>query len=110
MMFCCIVFLKIRHPTTSTRTDTLFPYTPRFRSRRPQHMQYQGDYTQRQFVRVYTSYQLQCDRQGVVDFAELLLRAFELTRDNAERSEEHTSELKPLMRSSYAVFCLTITH
>src|SRR3546814_2327933 len=23
-----------------------------------------------------------------------------------ERSEEHTSELKPLMRSSYAVFCL----
>src|SRR3546814_7286869 len=24
------------------------------------------------------------------------------------RSEEHTSELQPLMRSSYAVFCLTI--
>src|SRR3546814_1706213 len=25
----------------------------------------------------------------------------------AERSEEHTSELQSLMRSSYAVFCLT---
>src|SRR3546814_2111354 len=25
---------------------------------------------------------------------------------NAERSEEHTSELQSLMRSSYAVFCL----
>src|SRR3546814_1741990 len=26
--------------------------------------------------------------------------------DEAERSEEHTSELQSLMRSSYAVFCL----
>src|SRR3546814_8615190 len=89
-------------------------------ARRPQHMQDQGDYTQRQFVRVYTAYQLQCDRQGVVDFAELLLRAFELTRDNAElqrhyrarfrhilvRSEEPTSELQSLMRNPYAVFYL----
>src|SRR3546814_1539566 len=29
-----------------------------------------------------------------------------LARDLAERSEEHTSELQSLMRSSYAVFCL----
>src|SRR3546814_4180878 len=28
----------------------------------------------------------------------------------ALRSEEHTSELKSLMRSSYAVFCLKNTH
>src|SRR3546814_9739721 len=28
------------------------------------------------------------------------------TRDSAERSEEHTSELQSLMRISYAVFCL----
>src|SRR3546814_1767036 len=122
-----------RRPPRPKRTDTLFPYTTLFRStvagwinaqkeeaRRPQHMQDQGDYTQRQFVRVSTAYQLQCDRQGVVDFAELLLRAFELTRDNAElqrhyrarfrhilvRSEEHTSELQSLMRHPYAVFCL----
>src|SRR3546814_7314224 len=27
-------------------------------------------------------------------------------RDGADRSEEHTSELQSLMRSSYAVFCL----
>src|SRR3546814_3958069 len=27
-------------------------------------------------------------------------------RDTAERSEEHTSELQSLMRTSYAVFCL----
>src|SRR3546814_994692 len=37
-------------------------------------------------------------------------RAFDLfgdlDRDRFERSEEHTSELQSLMRSSYAVFCL----
>src|SRR3546814_8118165 len=29
-----------------------------------------------------------------------------LQNDDLERSEEHTSELQSLMRSSYAVFCL----
>src|SRR3546814_18655053 len=29
----CIVFLMIRRPPRSTRTDTLFPYTTLFRSR-----------------------------------------------------------------------------
>src|SRR3546814_2618662 len=29
-----------------------------------------------------------------------------LTGDQADRSEEHTSELQSLMRNSYAVFCL----
>src|SRR3546814_14062191 len=29
---CCIVFLMIRRPPRSTRTDTLFPYTTLFRS------------------------------------------------------------------------------
>src|SRR3546814_5243035 len=30
----------------------------------------------------------------------------EIIRTEAERSEEHTSELQSLMRSSYAIFCL----
>ncbi|MFT4045150.1 MAG: DNA helicase II [Solimonas sp.] len=53
-------------------------------AKRPQHLEDRGDHTERQFVRLYSAYQAQCDRQGVVDFAELLLRAYELTRDNAE--------------------------
>lgn len=53
-------------------------------ARRPQHMADTGDYTQRQYVRVYTAYEEACARAGVVDFAELLLRAFEITRDNPE--------------------------
>jgi DNA helicase II / ATP-dependent DNA helicase PcrA len=53
-------------------------------ARRPQHFGDEGDFTQRQFVRIYTAYEETCRRQGVVDFAELLLRAYELTRDHAE--------------------------
>src|SRR3546814_5024775 len=33
-------------------------------------------------------------------------RAWSDNNDHAHRSEEHTSELQSLMRSSYAVFCL----
>src|SRR3546814_997755 len=31
-LLCCFVFLMIRRPPRSTRTDTLFPYTTLFRS------------------------------------------------------------------------------
>src|SRR3546814_18796477 len=34
-MFVLFFFLMIRRPPRSTRTDTLFPYTTLFRSRRP---------------------------------------------------------------------------
>jgi DNA helicase-2/ATP-dependent DNA helicase PcrA len=43
-----------------------------------------GDPTRRQFIRVYEAYQEQCDRAGMLDFAELLLRAYELWRDRPE--------------------------
>src|SRR3546814_12901537 len=32
LMWSCVFFLTIRRPPRSTRTDTLFPYTPLFRS------------------------------------------------------------------------------
>jgi DNA helicase-2/ATP-dependent DNA helicase PcrA len=62
---------------------TAFINAQKEEGRRPQHLQDQGDYSQRQLVRAYTAYQSQCDAAGLVDFAELLLRAFELCRDNA---------------------------
>src|SRR3546814_7897322 len=43
---------------------------------------------------------------GAWGLREIVLRSFErLEVANAERSEEHTSELQSLMRISYAVFC-----
>ena len=52
--------------------------------RRPKDIKDGNDPTRSQFVRLYAEYEAACARAGVVDFAELLLRAFELWRDNAE--------------------------
>jgi DNA helicase-2/ATP-dependent DNA helicase PcrA len=49
--------------------------------RRAKHIGDTGDPFQRQMVQIYTAYEQACERSGVVDFAELLLRAHELIRD-----------------------------
>ncbi len=48
---------------------------------RPQHIDLHGDPFREQMVRIYRNYQQTCDRAGLVDFAELLLRTHELFRD-----------------------------
>jgi DNA helicase-2/ATP-dependent DNA helicase PcrA len=45
---------------------------------RPQHIDHRGDPYQRQQIAIYQAYQELCQRSGLVDFAELLLRAHEL--------------------------------
>src|SRR3546814_9212171 len=81
----------IRRPPRSTRTDTLFPYTTLFRSKRLAIQTFQifahGPSAQRWAGPI--------DRIGAGHAALFI-----------GRSEEHTSELQSLMRRSYAVFCL----
>src|SRR3546814_1946788 len=107
----------IRRPPTPTRTDTLFPYTTLFRSIsqpyivavmteqvRPEAGDrvleigtgsgYQAAVLARLVAQVYSI-------EIVPELADRARAAL------AERSEEHTSELQSLMRTSYAVFCLT---
>jgi DNA helicase II / ATP-dependent DNA helicase PcrA len=48
---------------------------------RPKHLKDDGDPTRRQMIRLYEAYEEACRRNGVVDFAELLLRSHELWRD-----------------------------
>jgi len=50
--------------------------------RRPRHLGHRDDPQELQMIRVYAAYEEVCQRSGLVDFAELLLRAFELVRDN----------------------------
>jgi DNA helicase-2/ATP-dependent DNA helicase PcrA len=50
--------------------------------RRPQHLQPGADPWADVMRSAYVLYQERCDRAGLVDFAELLLRAHELLRDN----------------------------
>jgi DNA helicase-2/ATP-dependent DNA helicase PcrA len=51
---------------------------------RARHLPESGDLYQRQMLAVYKAYEELCDRSGLVDFAELLLRAHELLRDNPD--------------------------
>src|SRR3546814_9875381 len=103
-----------RHPTRSTRTDTLFPYTTLFRSRSRRaigmrkvhaaaHDRGAGaDHRRRDPHRRPGGEPRPAKgaghRDGVPE-----LRALPA---HEGRSEEHTSELQSLMSISYAVFCL----
>src|SRR3546814_5350735 len=113
--FSVFCFFMIRRPPRSTRTDTLCPYTTLFRSERPR----SGDQgidpaervPRRRSAHVAQSQHPTHDHdpprrdrsagrpQGSHSRALARLGA-------GNRSEEHTSELQSLMRTSYAVFCL----
>src|SRR3546814_9844039 len=98
----------IRRPPRSTRTDTLFPYTTRFRSLARNRNRHREADTETvvdglvQYPRL-----LGIGRQLPAQFAprEGAVGALRIEQRGI-RSEEHTSELQSLMRISYAVFCL----
>src|SRR3546814_8680193 len=122
-----IVFLlMIRRPPRSTRTDTLFPYTTLLRSWRgvgetvdPRAMPLTG-LANAAIDRIaggpasfaaglarYGENDLLCYRaESPPDLVARQAASWDPLLDWARRSEEHTSELQSLMRSSYAVFCL----
>ena len=52
--------------------------------RRPDSLRDEGDATRRQMIHLYRLYQETCERSGLVDFAELLLRAQELWANHPE--------------------------
>src|SRR3546814_2795149 len=121
----------IRRPPRSTRTDTLFPYTTLFRShhRIEELNGYDGraragrllhglgfpPETHERAVQEFSG-----GWRGRLNLARALMCPSDLLLLDEptnhldldavlwleERSEEHTSELQSLMRSSYAVFCL----
>src|SRR3546814_7312929 len=109
---CVCFFLMLRRPPRSTRTDTLFPYTTLFRSgaRDPLQALIGDDVVRRRGVFLGRR-DLRLERIGMRgQRRHLRCRAGEeqagADLHGASRSEEHTSELRSLMRISYAVFCL----
>lgn len=50
---------------------------------RPQQVNQYQDPVEKTWLQIYTIYQDMCDRSGLVDFAEILLKSYELLRDNA---------------------------
>src|SRR3546814_4972596 len=93
-----VFFFSLRRPPRSTRTDTLFPYTPLFRSpARDRHAGSAGG--QAPAPAAPCGRARRTARSGTA-------ASGHRKSDRSQRSEEHTSELQSLMRISYAVFCL----
>src|SRR5690606_22651788 len=51
----------------------------------------------RKLIEIYQLYQEQCEREGVVDFAELLLRAYELLQRNAPIREHYQRRFQHIL-------------
>ncbi|TRW48275.1 DNA helicase II [Aliidiomarina halalkaliphila] len=63
---------------------------------RPQHIE-TWDPAEKTFLQIYQAYQEACDRSGLVDFAELLLRAHELLRDNKHVREHYQKRFRHIL-------------
>ena len=64
---------------------------------RARHLKDEGDPNKRQFIQLYAAYQDQCDRNGIVDFAELLLRAYELWRDRPDVLDHYRTRFRHVL-------------
>src|SRR3546814_1850263 len=105
----------LRRPPRSTRTDTLFPSTPLFRSApggqgHAAHLTESGDRgAAAHVVAVHEHDRPRRVGLGPVEHRPVHGHPHRMqvgVRGVEARSEEHTSELQSLMRISYAVFCL----
>lgn len=64
---------------------------------RPQHIADNGDPVRRQLVRIYSAYEASCERAGVIDFAEMLLRSLELLRDNSDLLQHYQQRFRHVL-------------
>ena len=63
---------------------------------RPRDVEVRDEQT-RKLVEIYQAYEDQCQREGVVDFAELMLRTYELLRDNDPLREHYQRRFRHVL-------------
>jgi DNA helicase-2/ATP-dependent DNA helicase PcrA len=64
--------------------------------RRPRDVEVRDEHSRR-LVEIYQAYDEQCQREGVVDFAELMLRTYELLRDNDPLREHYQRRFRHVL-------------
>lgn len=64
---------------------------------RPQHIDAYRDPVTQTYLQLYSAYQDACDRAGLVDFAEILLRTHELLRDKKHIREHYQARFKHIL-------------
>ncbi len=64
---------------------------------RPKHLKDDGDPTRRQMIKLYEAYEDACRRNGVVDFAELLLRSCEILRESPGLADHYRARFRHVL-------------
>ena len=64
---------------------------------RAKHFKDDGDPTRRQLIQIYHAYEEACRRGGVVDFAELLLRAYEIWQEHPALLEHYRTRFRHVL-------------
>ena len=65
--------------------------------RRSKNLSDRNDPTRQQLIRLYKLYEERCETAGVVDFAELMLRSFELLRDTPDLGEYYRERFRHIL-------------
>jgi DNA helicase-2/ATP-dependent DNA helicase PcrA len=65
--------------------------------RRSKNLADRDDPTRRQLIQLYRTYEDRCETAGVVDFAELLLRSFEILRDVPDLGEYYRGRFRHIL-------------
>ncbi|PQA42767.1 DNA helicase II [Amnimonas aquatica] len=65
--------------------------------RRPQHIRHNGDLFTATQLRVYEAYEVICQRGGLIDFAEILLRSYELWLNHPELLRHYQARFRMIL-------------
>ncbi len=88
--------LKFDEEKCVPKQTTWFIANCKEEGRRPQDLQPRDELGRMQLA-VYQAYEDQCQREGVVDFAELMLRTYEILRDHPEIREHYQRRFKHIL-------------
>ena len=88
--------LKFDEDKCVPKQTTWFIANCKEEGKRPQDLQPRDELGRMQLA-VYQAYEDQCQREGVVDFAELMLRTYELLRDHPEIREHYQRRFKHIL-------------
>lgn len=64
---------------------------------RPATLTHGGDFNLQTLIKIYGAYQEMCDRAGLVDFAEILLRSFELLKNNEQVRSHYQQRFRHIL-------------
>lgn len=76
--------LNLDEKKWAPRNVQSFINTQKEEGRRRRHLEDEGDFLKKTFIKIYEAYEVLCKQTHSIDFAELLLSAFELLQHNPE--------------------------